>query len=79
MEYAGDWREQAECRDADPEIFFPLGDIWQPGEATAAKAICWGCPVSQECLTFALASGDAWSVAGGMTPVERSQLSWLAA
>lgn len=71
MEHKGDWRERAACRDVDPEVFFPLGDVWRPGEATAAKAVCWHCPVSWECLASAIQAGDAWAVAGGMTPAER--------
>jgi WhiB family redox-sensing transcriptional regulator len=66
-----DWREYAACRDADPELFFPLGT----SDATllqidAAKRICQACPVREPCLRWALDSGDS-GVWGGTTEQER--------
>jgi WhiB family transcriptional regulator, redox-sensing transcriptional regulator len=55
-----DWREHAACRDADPELFFPLGtsdaNLLQ---IDAAKRICQACPVREPCLRWALDSGDS--------------------
>lgn len=66
-----DWRDHAACRDADPELFFPLGT----SDATllqidAAKQICRTCPVREPCLQWALNTGDD-GVWGGTTEAER--------
>ena len=70
-----DWRADAACREADPELFFP------DGEATLArvgvkmaKLICRGCPVSATCLNWALASGQEAGIWGGLTEGERRRL-----
>ncbi len=44
------WLHQAQCQDAEPELFFPASeDETLPAVAAqvaAAKAVCAGCPVS---------------------------------
>ncbi len=46
-----DWRADAACRDADPELFFPDGDIRSTRvHLKMAKLICRGCLVSATCL-----------------------------
>jgi WhiB family transcriptional regulator, redox-sensing transcriptional regulator len=70
------WWQQAACRDADPDLFGydPASD--PPETAQAAKAVCAGCPVTGDCLGFALgsmrASQDLTGIYGGLTPVERA-------
>jgi WhiB family redox-sensing transcriptional regulator len=54
-----DWRHKAVCRDEDPELFFPpmeqrTGTLAQIADA---KLVCNRCPVTTECLTWALDSG----------------------
>ena len=70
-----DWRHRAVCRDEDPELFFPVGTS---GPAIAqiqeAKAVCARCPVSSECLEWALESGQDAGVWGGMSEDERRVL-----
>lgn len=61
------WTIDAACANADPSLFFL--DLGRP--ATAAKAICAGCPVRVDCLDFALASKERFGVWGGMTEKER--------
>jgi WhiB family redox-sensing transcriptional regulator len=67
-----DWRHRAACRDEDPELFFPVGTsgpaLLQIAEA---KTACRRCPVSTECLNWALASGQDAGVWGGMSEEER--------
>jgi hypothetical protein len=68
-----DWRARAACRDEDPELFFPTantGPAWAV-QVTAAKAVCRGCPVVEDCRSFAI-EGLRFGVAGGMTEQERS-------
>ncbi|MEU6261846.1 WhiB family transcriptional regulator [Saccharopolyspora shandongensis] len=69
---AQDWRDDAPCRDEDPDLFAPatyhgLGAL----QAKEAKAICADCPVAAECLADAIAQVDDTTVRGGMTPEER--------
>jgi WhiB family redox-sensing transcriptional regulator len=66
-----DWRGHAACRDADPELFFPLSTSdTSLLQIEAAKQICRTCPVREPCLRWALDSGDA-GVWGGTTEDER--------
>ncbi|HZE02332.1 MAG TPA: WhiB family transcriptional regulator [Pseudonocardiaceae bacterium] len=70
-----DWRDHASCRDEDPELFFPVGTsgpaLLQIAEA---KVVCRRCPVSSECLKWALASGQDAGVWGCMSEDERRAL-----
>jgi WhiB family transcriptional regulator, redox-sensing transcriptional regulator len=63
------WRAQAQCRDLDPNIFFPYAGQFR--EIERAKAICNGCPVRQECLDYANTTRQRIGVWGGMTDRER--------
>lgn len=70
-----DWRHKAVCRDEDPELFFPVGNS---GPALAqiadAKLVCNRCPVTTECLSWALNTGQDSGVWGGMSEDERRAL-----
>ena len=69
------WRAYAACRDADPELFFPDGDIRSArAQVQTAKLICRGCRVSATCLSLALASGQEAGIWGGLTEDERRRL-----
>jgi WhiB family transcriptional regulator, redox-sensing transcriptional regulator len=71
-----DWRLEAACREADPELFFP--DPGQAPQAAAAKAICAGCGVRGPCLEAALhgpqAHQDHTGIFAGTTASERVRL-----
>jgi WhiB family redox-sensing transcriptional regulator len=66
------WYEEAACASYPAEAFFPPSDA--PSAANAAKAICAGCPVREECLSFALETAQAEGVWGGMDAGERRRL-----
>jgi WhiB family transcriptional regulator, redox-sensing transcriptional regulator len=70
-----DWVHSARCKDEDPELFFPIGTS---GPATAqinsAKAICGQCGVREECLEWAMATGQDAGVWGGLSEEERRAL-----
>lgn len=67
-----DWRHEAACRDADPEIFFPIGTSGPAlAQIEAAKAICATCAVREPCLEWALETGQDAGVWGGSTEEER--------
>lgn len=59
--------EEAACRNEDLEMFFAVGD----GQEERAKAVCRGCPVRWECLTYALETRQRHGVWGGLTAEER--------
>jgi WhiB family redox-sensing transcriptional regulator len=68
---AADWRDQALCRDADPDLFFPVGTSGASLlQVDQAKQLCRTCPVCGPCLRWALDNGDA-GVWGGTTEDER--------
>ena len=66
----GDWRDNAACRDADPDLFFPIGttapalrQVWE------AIRICQACPIQVRCLAWALEQGVTDGVWAGPPPV----------
>ncbi len=74
-----DFRHRAACRDADPELFFPIGDSGPARrQVAAAKAVCGSCPVTVECLAWALHERHEEGVWGGRDMAERQVLHRLA-
>jgi WhiB family redox-sensing transcriptional regulator len=70
-----DWRHRAICRDEDPELFFPIGNTGPALlQIEQAKAVCRRCPVIQDCLAWALESGQDAGVWGGLSEDERRAL-----
>ena|SRR5579884_867124 len=75
------WREQASCRFANPDLFFPAGSTGDAvAQIDAAKAICQLCRVRDRCLRFALETNQEDGIWGGTTEAERRKLrrAWLA-
>lgn len=71
----GEWRDEAACRDVDPELFFPIGHgPAADAQIEAAKAVCRRCPVAEQCLEWALETGQDAGVWGGLAEEERRQL-----
>lgn len=69
------WRSVAECRSADPDLFFPISSSGMALKQVAeAKEICARCRVQRECLMFALVTRQRHGVWGGMSEEERYQL-----
>ncbi len=69
------WRQDAECRDLDPNLFFPVGVTGAAvDQIAAAKGICAGCPVRAECLEFAITTNQEFGVWGGTSEDERRVL-----
>jgi len=69
------WRDFAACRDADADLFFPVGPMG-PGlrQIDQAKRICRACPVQAACLAWAIDHGITSGVWGGTTEDERRTL-----
>lgn len=64
------WAAQAACLGADPDTHFPE----KGGSTLQAKAICAGCPVTVECLDYALDNDERFGVWGGLSERERRRL-----
>ena len=70
-----DWRHSALCRDEDPELFFPIGAIGPSlGQVEAAKTICNRCSVTDNCLSWAMDTGQDSGVWGGKSEEERRMI-----
>ena len=73
-----EWQQRGLCRANDSEIFFPPAHFEHKPEREAreakAKAICAGCPVRVDCLTWALAVREPYGVWGGASEGDRKQM-----
>jgi WhiB family transcriptional regulator, redox-sensing transcriptional regulator len=70
-----EWVHQARCRNEDPELFFPVGTSGPAANQTeVAKAICQTCEVREECLEWAMITGQDAGVWGGLSEEERRAL-----
>ena len=75
-----DWRDDAACLHADPDLFFPIGTAGPAlVQIDQAKRICRACPVQAPCLTWALGQGILSGVWGGTTETERRAIRRAAA
>ena len=67
-----DWRDNAACLHADPDLFFPDGTAGPAlRQVDEAKRICRDCPVRTPCLAWALGQGSCVGIWGGTTEDER--------
>jgi WhiB family redox-sensing transcriptional regulator len=66
------WMSRGACRQADPELFFPIATVNGPAarQVEAARAVCGACAVRAKCLSYALEvmPDGIW---GGTTLAER--------
>lgn len=73
----GPWVADAVCASTDPEAFHPVGRRTSPryrAGLAAARAVCAGCPVRAECLSYAVGA-DVLGVWGGTDEHERRELT----
>jgi WhiB family redox-sensing transcriptional regulator len=69
------WREYAECRNEDPDLFFPTGTTGPAVMQTElAKSVCRRCPVQEQCLRWAMGTEQTSGIWGGTTETERRAL-----
>ena len=62
------WREAALCRNSDSDLFF------DPAMQEEATNICAECPVSVQCLLYALSNSMTFGVWGGRTAKQRRKM-----
>ena len=69
------WRKDAICRDTDPDLFFPVGSTgYALVQIDRAKQVCGECPVSQDCLQYAIDTNQDSGIWGGTSEEERRQI-----
>lgn len=72
-----DWQQNAACRGLDTAIFYHPENERGPSRMRRemrAKAICAKCPVTENCLRWALAAREPYGVWGGLSVDEREAL-----
>lgn len=72
------WQARGNCHGMT-EVFFyaPRGRtaVKQLSEAEQyAKNLCAGCPVRDECLSYALENDEQYGIWGGLTPSQRDRI-----
>jgi WhiB family redox-sensing transcriptional regulator len=74
------WRNQAICRDTDPDLFFPIGTTGQAlVQIERAKEVCGVCPVKTDCLDYALETNQDSGIWGGLDEEQRRNIRRQAA
>ena len=69
------WRNRAACLEAEPELFFPIGNTGPAlVQIEEAKTVCSRCEVVEACLNWAMEAGQDAGVWGGMSEDERRAL-----
>lgn len=67
------WRDYKACRGADPDLFFPGTDDYEPPYAPPeVKEICDFCPVRGDCLADGIE--EEYGIWGGLTGYQRRQM-----
>jgi len=71
------WRDAAACARRPDVDFFPSAE--DAAGIERAVAVCAGCPVADECLSFAIETNQPDGIWGGTTAAERTKLRrrWL--
>ncbi|HEY4607498.1 MAG TPA: WhiB family transcriptional regulator [Acidimicrobiia bacterium] len=79
-ELAADWRNRAACAGYNHALFFPVGDADEIA-VERARDVCFTCPVTEDCLEYALETNQRAGIWGGTTEEERKSLrrKWMAA
>ena len=73
------WTDRAACRDADPDLFFPVTEDRTrraiAAQVARAKTVCARCPVWSQCLSYAVETRQDHGIWGGLTASERRRLA----
>lgn len=70
-----EWRDRAECRYHDPELFFPVGTgLLAQSQIRQATAVCDICPVRTQCLEWSLDADISDGIWGGVEEDGRQRM-----
>lgn len=64
------WHDDALCAQVDPDLWYPE----KGGSTRAAKELCKGCEVREDCLDYALEHQERFGIWGGKSERERRLL-----
>jgi len=69
----GDWRDRAACINADPELFFPVGETLAGDrqQIADAKKFCGSCLARDACYEYAITTNQDSGIWGNTTEKER--------
>jgi len=72
------WRSRSACRGL-PSDMFVSAELMTDDEESMAKAVCAGCAVVDDCLSYSIVNAVRFGVWGGLTGDERRPLRrrWL--
>ncbi|MHA3703726.1 WhiB family transcriptional regulator [Jatrophihabitans sp. YIM 134969] len=76
------WQLGAACRGMDTSTFYHPDNERGPSRRRrerSAKAVCSGCPVTAQCLSWAIQTREPYGVWGGKSVEEREALIAVAA
>jgi len=76
IRHDAEWRSASACRQANPDLFFPIAtaSIGRAEQTAKAKAMCARCPVRSQCLEFAQVNDLNYGIWGGTTPEDRVRI-----
>ncbi|MFF2026585.1 MULTISPECIES: WhiB family transcriptional regulator [Bacteria] len=76
---SGEWRMDAACLDADPELFFPVesGSQQRRVHVRAAWTYCGDCPVRGECYRDAVRTGEQHGIRAGLDMQDPQVRDWI--
>lgn len=73
-----EWMDEGRCRGIGWDQFFaPDIDGANTPNQSAARKLCLGCPVTAECLEYALETDSRFGVWGGISERQRLRLHQL--
>lgn len=68
------WQDNANCKGADQDLFFPEKGKGRSSSTREARVICAGCAVRDPCLDFAVEHGEKFGIWGGLSERERRRV-----
>jgi WhiB family redox-sensing transcriptional regulator len=79
QDLASGWQSFAACRGEDASYFYAPNYFEKRAQKNAREAVakryCARCPVREECLEYAMATGETHGIWGGLNEMERRRLA----
>lgn len=65
------WTDQARCKGIDTNLFFPVRGSFSKEVLEEIQVYCSNCPVTEECLNYAIDNNIQSGVWGGFSTKQR--------